>query len=150
MSPNKTFNFPGSGLAWAIAENPLLRKAIQVGLHQTIALPNLFAYTAASAALKEGEPWRQELIQYLRLNRDLIQAKINGLDSLSIGKMEGSYLAWIDCSKLNHVNPHQLLLDAGLATSPGSQFGNSNFVRLNFGTQRSRLNQALDILTSVA
>ena len=150
MSPNKTFNFPGSGLAWAIAENPLLRKAIQVGLHQTIALPNLFAYTAASAALKEGEPWRQELIQYLRLNRDLIQAKINGLDSLSIGKMEGSYLAWIDCSKLNHINPHQLLLDAGLATSPGSQFGNSNFVRLNFGTQRSRLNQALDILTSVA
>ena len=60
MSLNKTFNFPGVGLAWAVAENPTLRKAIQIGLHQTIAPPSLLAYTATMAAIKEGEPWRQE------------------------------------------------------------------------------------------
>ena len=146
MSLNKTFNFPGVGLAWAVAENPRLRKAIQVGLHQTIAPPSLFAYTATLAAIKEGEPWRKALIHYLRLNRDLINTRINGIDTLSIAKMEGSYLAWINCDKLQHPNPYQLLLDAGLATSPGSQFGQERFVRLNFGTQRDRLNQALDII----
>ena len=146
MSLNKTFNFPGVGLAWAVAENPRLRKAIQVGLHQTIAPPSLFAYTATLAAIKEGEPWRKALIHYLRLNRDLINTRINGIDTLSIAKMEGSYLAWINCDKLQHPNPYQLLLDAGLATSPGSQFGQEMFVRLNFGTQRDRLNQALDII----
>lgn len=146
MSLNKTFNFPGVGLAWAVAENPELRAAMQFGLHETIAPPSLFAYTATLAALKEGEPWRQELIQYLRLNRDLIKNTIAGIDKLNIGKMEASYLAWIDCSNLNHHNPYQLLLDAGLATSPGSQFGQSNFIRLNFGTQRARLNQALEII----
>ena len=146
MSLNKTFNFPGLGLAWAIAENTALRKAIQVGLHQTIALPSLLAYTATMAAVKDGEPWRQQLIQYLKINRDLIHSKINSIDGLSIDSMEGSYLAWIDCTKLNHQNPYQLLFDAGLATSPGHQFNRDKFVRLNFGTQKSQLIRALDII----
>ena len=146
MSLNKTFNFPGTGLAWAIAENPMLRKAMQVGLHQTIAPPNLFAYTATVAAITAGEPWRQSLIEYLRNNRDLIHSAIEKIDGLSIAAMEGSYLAWIDCGQLKHPNPHQLFLDAGLATSPGSQFGNADFVRLNFGTQQARVKQALEII----
>lgn len=146
MSLNKTFNFPGIGLAWAVAENPVLRKAIQVGLHQTIALPSLLAYTATMAAIKEGEPWRQELIKYLSGNRDLIYQKINSIKGLSISKMEGSYLAWIDCTTLKHQNPYQLFLENGLATSPGSQFNREQFVRLNFGTQRAKLNQALNII----
>jgi cysteine-S-conjugate beta-lyase len=150
MSLNKTFNFPGIGLAWAVAENPVLRKAMQVGLHQTIAPPSLLAYTATMAAIQEGEPWRQELIQYLRGNRDLVQEKIKSIDGLSICKMEGSYLAWIDCSKLHHDNPYQLFLDHGLATSPGSQFNREQFVRLNFGTQKSRLEQALNIIEHCA
>jgi cysteine-S-conjugate beta-lyase len=150
MSLNKTFNFPGIGLAWAVAENPVLRKAMQVGLHQTIAPPSLLAYTATMAAIQEGEPWRQKLIQYLRGNRDLVQEKIKSIDGLSICKMEGSYLAWIDCSKLHHDNPYQLFLDHGLATSPGSQFNREQFVRLNFGTQKSRLEQALNIIEHCA
>ena len=149
MSLNKTFNFPGIGLAWAVSENPLLRKAIQVGLHQTIAAPSLLAYTATMAAIKEGEPWRQELIQYLRGNRDLVHEKINAIEGLSIGRMEGSYLAWIDCTQIGNQNPYQALLDGGLATSPGSQFNRDQFVRLNFGTQRNRVNQALDIFQKV-
>lgn len=148
MSLNKTFNFPGIGLAWAVAENPVLRKAIQTGLHQTIAPPSLLAYTATLAAIKEGEPWRKELIAYLRNSRDLIYSKIIGMNGLSIAKMEGSYLAWIDCTGLNHPDPYQLFLDAGLATSPGTQFGEKQFVRLNFGTQHTRLIEALNIIES--
>jgi bifunctional pyridoxal-dependent enzyme with beta-cystathionase and maltose regulon repressor activities len=64
--------------------------------------------------------------------------------------MEGSYLAWIDCTNLHHQNPYQLFLDHGLASSPGSQFNREQFVRLNFGTQRSRLDQALNIIESCA
>lgn len=148
MSLNKTFNFPGIGLAWAVAENPILHKAIQAGLHQTIAPPSLLAYTTTMAAITEGEPWRGELIQYLRGNRDLIQARLGSIKGLGLDKMEGSYLSWIDCSKLNHQDPYQLFLNAGLATSPGSQFGQKQFVRLNFGTQRARLIEALNIIES--
>jgi cysteine-S-conjugate beta-lyase len=147
MSLNKTFNFPGIGLAWAVAENPMLRKAMQVGLHQTITSPSLLAYTATMAAMEEGEPWRKALIQYLRINRDLIQEKINNIHGLKISKLEGSYLAWIDCTKM-HENPYQKLLTAGLATSPGNQFNRDGFIRLNFGTQKYRLLRALEIIES--
>lgn len=144
MSLNKTFNFPGIGLAWAIAENPLLRQAMQTGLHQTIPDPGLLAYTATLSALKEGDPWRQALLEYLRGNRDLVTERIQAMPGLRVARMEASYLAWIDCSALRHPDPHSLFLGAGVALSPGMQFNAPQFVRLNFATQRTRLNDALD------
>jgi bifunctional pyridoxal-dependent enzyme with beta-cystathionase and maltose regulon repressor activities len=58
--------------------------------------------------------------------------------------VEASYLAWIDCSALHCTDPHALFLASGLALSPGAQFNAPQFVRLNFGTQRALLEQALD------
>ncbi|MCE7530081.1 MalY/PatB family protein [Polynucleobacter sp. IMCC 29146] len=144
MSLNKTFNFPGAGLAWAVAENPLIRKAMQTDLHSTIADPSLFSYVATQAALDEGEPWRKALIQYLRENRNLVETRINASNILHFAHSEASYLAWIDCSKLGLAKPQDLFLQHGVHLSPGSQFNEPKFVRLNFGTQRALLNQALD------
>jgi cystathionine beta-lyase len=58
--------------------------------------------------------------------------------------VEATYLAWIDCSGLGVADPHAHFLERGVALSPGSQFGDARFVRLNFGTQRARLEQALE------
>ncbi len=84
---------------------------------------------------------------------DSMKGGIMGRDDvphvLKLRRMEASYLAWIDCTKSKHQNPYQVLLEAGLATSPGEQFNRDKFVRLNFGTQRQRLKQALEILQSV-
>jgi cystathionine beta-lyase len=61
--------------------------------------------------------------------------------------VEATYLAWIDCSRLGVEDPHGYFLRHGVGLSPGSQFGEGNFVRLNFGTQRSILEQALSRMT---
>jgi aminotransferase/cystathionine beta-lyase len=144
MSLNKVFNFPGIGLAWAVAENPRLRAAMQTDLHRTIAEPGLMAYTATMAALRDGEAWRQSLLQYLRGNRDYVVGRIQAMPPLTLAKTEASYLAWIDCSTLGCADPHALFLSFGLALSPGTQFNAPQFVRLNFGTQRALLAQAMD------
>lgn len=144
MSLNKVFNFPGIGLAWAVAENPRLRAAMQTDLHRTIAEPGLLAYTATMAALRDGEEWRQSLLQYLRGNRDYIVGRIEAMSPLTLAKTEASYLAWIDCSALGCTDPHALFLSFGLALSPGAQFNAPQFVRLNFGTQRALLEEAMD------
>ena len=144
MSLNKVFNFPGIGLAWAIAENPRLRAAMQTDLHRTIAEPGLMAYTATMAALRDGEKWRQELLSYLRGNRDYAVERIQAMPLLKVARVEASYLAWIDCSALRCDDPHALFLASGLALSPGAQFNAPQFVRLNFGTQRALLEQAMD------
>jgi cysteine-S-conjugate beta-lyase len=144
MSLNKVFNFPGIGLAWAVAENPHLRAAMQTDLHRTIAEPGLMAYTATMAALRDGEAWRQSLLQYLRGNRDYVVGRIQAMPPLTLAKTEASYLAWIDCSALRCADPHALFLSFGLALSPGAQFNAPQFVRLNFGTQRALLAQAMN------
>lgn len=144
MSLNKTFNFPGIGLAWAVAENPDLRNKMTMDLHATIADPSLLAYTCTMAALTSGEQWRKELLDYLRVNRDLVSQKIAQIPGLSVAKMQASYLAWIDCSNLGQTEPRDLFLEGGVALSPGAQFGEAQFVRLNFGTQRKVLLEALE------
>jgi cystathionine beta-lyase len=57
--------------------------------------------------------------------------------------VESTYLAWIDCTGLGIEDAHKHFLEHGVALSPGSQFGDARFVRLNFGTQRARLEEAL-------
>ena len=144
MSLNKVFNFPGIGLAWAVAENPRLRAAMQTDLHRTIAEPGLLAYSATMAALRDGEKWRQSLLQYLRGNRDYVAKRIDAMPLLKVARVEASYLAWIDCSALGCADPHALFLASGLALSPGAQFNAPQFVRLNFATQRALLEKAMD------
>ena len=144
MSLNKTFNFPGLGLAWVICPNPQLSQQLLKDLHTLIPSPNLLSYVATQAAIEHGQAWHQVLIQYLRANRDCVNQRIQSITGLSMNHLQATYLAWIDASQLHWDNPFEQFLKAGVALSPGSQFGNAQFVRLNFGTQRALLEKALD------
>jgi len=59
--------------------------------------------------------------------------------------VQATYLAWIDARGVDDAHDH--FLRHGVALSPGAQFGAPGFVRLNFGTQRARLRQALQRMT---
>jgi cystathionine beta-lyase len=140
MSPNKTFNFPSAGCAWAIIEDAALRKAFSVDVDaHYLPSPSVFGYGAALAAYRDGGTWLAAQLDYLRANRDLVEKSIG----LPMAHVQATYLAWIDCSSLGAEDPYELFLRHGVAVSPGSQFGEPRFVRLNFGTQRSRLQEAL-------
>lgn len=144
MSLSKTFNFAGCSLAWAVAEDPALRRAMAVDLHATVPAPSLFGPVATLAALRGGEPWRCELLAYLRANRDHLLARLVELPGVRCSGLEATFLAWLDCSALGVPDPAALFLRHGVALSPGSQFGQSDFVRINIGTQRALLDQAID------
>lgn len=149
LAPSKTYNIAGLGYAFAVIPNDSLRRRFVAARGHTQAEINCIAYYAAEAAYRYGEPWRQELISYLRTNRDLLTSKIReSLPNAQVPEIEATYLAWIDCSNLSHQNPIQLLEEAGLFLSDGAFFGHGRCVRLNFGTQTERLRSALDLLTS--
>jgi cystathionine beta-lyase len=144
MSPNKTFNFPAAGCAWAIIEDADVRKtfAADVDAH-VLPSASVFGYAAALAAYQDGDAWLAAQIEYLRGNRDLVEERVAAM-GLSLAHVQATYLAWIDCSKLGMPDPHRHFLEHGVALSPGAQFGVPGFVRLNFGTQRKTLQEALD------
>jgi len=147
LSPNKAFNFPAAGCAWAVIEDSNLRKlfSADVSAH-VMPSPSVFGYEASLAALREGDEWLAAQIDYLRGNRDLVESSLG----LPMAHVEATYLAWIDCSSLASADLYALFLEHGVALSPGSQFGDARFVRLNFGTQRARLREALARMRTAA
>jgi cystathionine beta-lyase len=147
MSPNKAFNFPGAGCAWAIIENEAVRRAFAADVNaHVVSSPSVFGYIAALAAYRQGDGWLEAQRAYLRANRDLVEKEAG----LPIAHVEATYLAWIDCAGLGVKDPYAHFLAHGVALSPGAQFGDGRFVRLNFGTQRSRLQEALRRIRSAS
>jgi len=142
-SPTKAFNFPGVGCAWAVIEDAGLRRAFCTDEHATVPDPTLLGYVAALAALREGAEWLAAELEYLRANRDLVEREVAAMPGLAMAHVEATFLAWIDASGLGVADPHAHFLARGVALSPGAQFGAPQFVRLNFGTQRARLADAL-------
>ena len=150
MSPNKTFNFPAAGVAFAIIEDAQLRAAFSRDHHATLHDASVFGYIGALAAYRHAQPWLDAQLAYLRGNRDLVEAMVGETPGLTMAHTEATYLAWIDASSLGVEDPFAHFLAHGVALSPGAQFGNPAFVRLNFGTQRARLVDALARMRSAA
>jgi putative C-S lyase len=147
LSPNKAFGFPGAGCAFAVIEDPELRRAFCLDHHATVHDASVFGYEAALAAYRDCDDWLRAQLAYLRANRDLVERVIATTPGLAMAHVEATYLAWIDASGLGVADPYQHFLDRGVALSPGTQFGAPGFVRLNFGTQRALLETALRRMT---
>lgn len=147
-SPNKAFNFPGAGCAWAIIEDERLRKAFSADHHATVHDPSVFGFVGALAAYRDSGAWLEAQLDYLRANRDQLEQAVGRMSGLAVAHVEATYLAWIDCSGLGVPNAHARFLQHGVALSPGAQFGDARYVRLNFGTQRARLALALERMAS--
>ena len=62
---------------------------------------------------------------------------------MKIAHIEATYLAWIDVSGLQLENPIASFEAGGVGLSPGAQFGDGNFFRLNFGCSRELLTEAI-------
>ena len=139
MSANKTFNIPAAGCGWAIIEDPALRAAFSAELAgHVIGSPSVMGLAATHAALEQGDDWLQAQLEYLRGNRDLIERELG----LPMARVEATYLAWIDCAGID--DPAGLFLEHGVSVYGGAQFGDARFIRMNFGTQRAMLREALE------
>jgi cystathionine beta-lyase len=84
MSPSKTFNLPGLNFAFAVVPDAGLRSRFACAARGLFSLPGCFAVPAAEAAYLRGGPWLEALLEYLRGNRELVQAFVAGLPAVSM------------------------------------------------------------------
>lgn len=143
MSPSKSFNIAGLGASVAIIPNPELRKRFSQAMAGIVPHVDVLALTAAEAAWRDGEPWLAAQCDYLRRNRDRLCSAINALPGLRVAPPQATYLAWVDASGLEAENPTRFFHDAGLGFSQGQDFGESQFVRINFGCTAATLDEAI-------
>lgn len=149
MAPSKTFNIAGLCSSFAIIPDSRLRFKLQQSMRGLMADNNLIGLVAAEAAFEHGDAWLQAQLEYLRGNLALIHEKLDVFPEIKLAKMEATYLAWIDVSALGLKDPIAAFEAGGVGLSPGAQFGDKNFVRLNFGCSRSLLSEALDRMINV-
>jgi len=144
-SPSKTYNLPGLACAFAVIPDETLRHSVKKVSRGIITEINAFGYAGCAAAYRHGEPWRKELIQYLRANRDLVFTFVRDhLPGIVMHPMEATYLAWLDVRALKLESPVKFFEDAGVGLSNGIDFGTPGFLRLNFGCPRARLQDGLN------
>lgn len=149
MAPSKTFNIPGLEFSFAIVPNPELRKRILQAGEGLVGWINSLAWVAAKAAYLDGKIWLEELLSYLKANRDFLTGWLKeNLPRVDFTQPEGTYLTWLDMRSLDlKPSPYEFFLkEARVAFNDGKAFGTGGegFVRLNFATQRSILQEALD------
>ena len=148
MAPSKTYNVAGLNCSFAIVSNPVIRNKFAKIMRGLFGDLNSFGGAACQAAYNECDDWRNELLIYLRANRDLIVQTLTAYPDLQLSIPEATYLLWIDgrklCAKYKIDNLQQFFEQAGVGLSDGAEFDLPGFVRLNFGTSRVTLTQALE------
>lgn len=150
VAPSKTFNIPGLGLSALVVPDAARRKAILAAfecLHVSVSNP--FSLAAFEAAYREGAPWLDALLDYLRGTRDFVADWLaEHIPAIKLIPAEGTYLLWLDCRDLG-LSDAQLrdlfVREAGVGMSPGTLFGTggSGFMRMNIGAPRALIAEAL-------
>lgn len=144
MAPSKTWNVPGLACSFAIIPNENLRKRYINAMQGIVPDVNLLGLVAAEAAYRDGTPWRLALLDYLRGNAQRVFECVNAHPLLSTTAIDATYLAWIDCRKLNLQEDLVAYFEKfGLGLSDGAFFGAKGFMRLNFGCSRETLEEGL-------
>jgi len=152
VAPSKTFNLAGLTNANAIIPNQKLRDDFQAIVRKGSGHSNIFGMIAQDAAYNHGEAWLDELLTYLRGNlkylEDFLKEKLPGF---KLYPLEGTYLAWVDCSCLGMDDKELsdfMLQKAKLWLDDGPLFGTggSMFMRINLACTRATLKKALESL----
>lgn len=148
IAPSKTYNLAGMACSVLIAQNPKLREQLAAALRNISAHVNIMGYAAAYGAYSGGDDWLEQLLLYLKANRDFAIDYIRKhMPGIKTTIPQATYLLWLDMRDLPIEGD---LMDfcremAGVAPSPGTFFGSAygGFARLNFGCPRAVLEEGL-------
>ena len=153
-APTKTFNIAGVISSYTVVPDDALRRKFFSWLETNEqSAPNMFAPIATIAAFsEEGEAWRKQMLTYVEGNVEFVENYCREhLPQIRAVRPEASFLVWLDCRALGlSVDELTALFveKARLALNAGAMFGRGGegFMRLNVGTPRSVLADALDRL----
>ena len=152
-APSKTFNVAGIKTSVIFSKNPELLTRVNEVITAFHVGVNLFGFKAFEVAYQYGEQYVDELCAYLQANAQYVVDFVEkNLPNVHTYVPDGTYLMWVDCSEygLPQEELMQRMIDAGIAPNDGSHYGDEGYgcIRINIGTQRKRLEQAMECLQS--
>jgi cystathionine beta-lyase len=154
-APSKTFNLAGLQVATVFVPDRRLREEFARCYERNLfPLLNVLGMVAAQAAYTHGEPWLEELLDYLRGNHALFADKVHAAtDKVRVLPTGALYLAWMDCRGLGmdaEALDDFMLRRARLWLDKGQKFGQEGhgYMRVNLGCPRATVEEAVDRLVA--
>lgn len=152
-SASKTFNVAGLQIANILISNEKIRKQFQFEVAASgFSQVNTIGLAATHAVYEKGEEWLIQLKEYLYQNLQFVREFLHdNIPQISLVEPEGTYLIWLDFSRLglSYKELERLIVDkAKLWLDAGIIFGKETalFERINIACPRSILKQALEQL----
>jgi cystathionine beta-lyase len=154
-APSKTFNIAGVVASYCVVPDDSLRERFFGWMKANeMNATGIFPPIATAAAYRNGDEWLSQMLEYVQDNvlyvEDFCRQYIPGVRAL---RPDASFLVWLDCRGLGLSHDRLVSLfvdDAGLALNDGEMFGpgGEGFMRLNVGTSRSVLAEAMERLAA--
>lgn len=150
-SPSKAFNTAGLQIANIVCRDAEVRNRINRAINiNEVCDVNPFGVIALQAAYSdEGYEWLTQLRKYISANYDLLLERFaRELPKCKVMRMEGTYLAWIDCSEL-HIPSDEieemLMHENKVWVNAGSMYGaeGAAFIRINMACTSELLNEGI-------
>lgn len=150
IAPTKAFNIAGLQIANIVAYDPEVRKRIDKAINvNEVCDVNPFGVIATIAAYNDGEDWLEQLLCYLKDNYDCFRKFCSeNLPDFPVVNLEGTYLVWMDCSRLGIPSvrlEQELIKEAKLWLNEGTMYGaeGKGFMRWNIACPRSVMLEGL-------
>jgi len=152
FGPSKGFNLPGLRTAVTVIPDESLRSEFRQELtrvNEDFGI-NPMGALALEAAYTLGADWLDALTTYLVRNIDELTEGLAGT-SVTVIPPDASFLVWLDCRALGLTDAElkHRFDQAGVLIEPGINFGpdGAGFVRINVGTSRARVLEAVERLS---
>lgn len=150
ISPSKAFNIAGLQIANIVAPDAATRAKIDRAINiNEVCDVNPFGVIATIAAYNHGEEWLRQLLDYIEENYHYFKRFCGEhFPGFPVIKLEGTYLAWMDCRKTglsSDLMERLLEEEAKLKLNAGTMYGpeGEGFMRWNLACPRALLKEGL-------
>lgn len=150
-SPSKAFNIAGLQIANIFVADQMKRVAIDRAINDNeVCDVNPFGVIALIEAYNNGGEWLDQLVEYLHDNYLYMHERFtHEIPEFPICKLEGTYLAWVDCKVLNMGSgdiAEHLLADNKVWVNSGATYGDplDRFIRVNLAAPRATIKKGID------
>ena len=143
---SKTYNMTGWRLGWAQASEAAIRVMYSAVEFMT-SNPTAMVQQAGIVALRDGEPYVQELCAHYAARRAQVQNVLGAIHGVSLPPPQGAFYAFARIEGLDDSSSLALAMvrKAGVALAPGAAFGESGegHLRLCFAASEATVTEAL-------
>lgn len=153
VAASKGWNIPGLKCAQIVFADEGDAAAFAPHAHAVSGVASTLGVQAAAVCYEEAGEWNRQLRGYLSGNRDLLEARVAAWDGVRMGRVEGTYIAFLDFAQLaergafGDLTPAQFFARrAGVTLTEGRSCGRGfeSSCRMIFATSTAILTEALN------